>query len=65
MIYGVRNLREFREIELDMLVIKEQARNMVEGDQEYFFEDSKLSNLMVLMLCGIFLGFLFYFVFFA
>jgi hypothetical protein len=62
---GQKNPREFREMEMDMLARKEQAKNMQQNHQDRFYEDSKGTKIVTAVVIIAVLAFVIYFIFFA
>lgn len=62
---GQKNPREFREIEIDMLARKEQAKNMAQHQQDHFYEESKISKVVTIVVITLVVAFVVYFIFFA
>jgi hypothetical protein len=62
---GQKNPREFREIEIDMLARKEQAKNMAQNHQDHFYEDSKSTKVITAIVIIAVVAFMVYFIFFA
>ncbi len=62
---GQKNPREFREMEIDMLARKEQAKNMQANHQDRFYEESKVSKIVTVVVIVAVVAFMVYFIFFA
>ncbi len=62
---GEKNPREFREMEVDMLARKEQAKNMANQSQDNFYEESKISKVVTIVVITAVIAFVVFFIFFA
>jgi len=63
--FGKSDPREFREMEIDMLARKEQAKNMAQNVQDHPYEESKTSKVVTIIVITLVIAFVVFFVFFA
>lgn len=62
---GQKNPRELREMEIDMMARKEQAKNMAAQLQDRYYDESKTSKVLTVIILTLVAAFIVYIIFFA
>lgn len=65
MSFGQKDPREFREMEIDMMARKEQAKNMAAGSQDPNYQESKWNRIIYMAIGVVLVAAIVYIIFFA